>query len=486
MTSIADVLGGHYRLVRLLGRGGMSDVYEALDERNGSTVALKIVRSGDPEFVRRLTQEARALESFEHPGLIRLLDTGLAGDDAYLVMEFVDGPTLAESLKKGPLSAPATGALGARLADALAYVHERGIVHRDVKPSNILQSSTGEAWIGDFGVAQLHDATTLTAVGTALGTVVYMAPEQLEGGQVGPSADIWSLGIVLLECLTGRRVYQGSPSEIVASRMAGPVPVPKDLPVPWKLVLGGMLDFRPEQRLSGAQVATLLSTSVFATPWRASNSDETERLSAVSPEDLTVLMPGVGAALTPSGDDTVIDTPSRGATTAPRHLGTRRLRPAWLMSGAVIAAAAAVALIFLLGSNPSKPPTTTLASTTTTSSTIISSSSALARLVSDLASAQAAGAIDPASQQSISQDANQALIDQGAGNLTRAENDLQRAANVLANAIQGGQISLSEGAILQRDLSALAASLGVAAPSATTTPTSPGNPGPGHGKGKGH
>jgi serine/threonine protein kinase len=466
----------------------MSDVYEAFDERNDTTVALKIVRSGDPEFVRRLTQEARALESFEHPGLIRLLDTGLAGDDAYLVMEFIDGPTLAESLHKGPLSAPETAALGARLADALAYVHERGIVHRDVKPSNILQSSTGEAWIGDFGIAQLHDATTLTAAGTALGTVVYMAPEQLEGGQVGPSADIWSLGIVLLECLTGMRVYQGSPSEIVASRMAGPVPVPKDLPVPWKLVLGAMLDFRPEQRLSGAQVATLLSTSVFATPWRASHSDETEILSSVSPENLTVLMPGAGAALTPRDDDTVIDRPPRGAPTAQRRVGTRYFRPAWLVSGFVIAAAAAVAVIFLLASNPSKPPTTTQTSTTTTSSTILSSSSALTRLVSDLASGQTTGAIDPSSQQNISQDANQSLIDEGAGNSIQAESDLQRAATVLANALQGGQISQSEGAILQRDLSALATSLGVAAPSETTTtaPTPPGNGGPGHGNGHRH
>src|SRR5665647_1679010 len=99
MTSITDVLDGRYRLVRLLGQGGMSDVYQAVDQRTGTAVAVKIVRSGDPEFARRLAQEARALERFEHPGLIRLLDTGLAGDQAYLVMELVDGPTLAESLR---------------------------------------------------------------------------------------------------------------------------------------------------------------------------------------------------------------------------------------------------------------------------------------------------------------------------------------------------------------------------------------------------
>ena len=98
MTLIAETLCGHYRLVRLIGRGGMSDVYEALDVRTGVSVAVKVVRSGDPEFVRRLSHEARALESFSHPGLVKLFDTGLAGDQAYLVMEYVDGVTLAEVL----------------------------------------------------------------------------------------------------------------------------------------------------------------------------------------------------------------------------------------------------------------------------------------------------------------------------------------------------------------------------------------------------
>src|ERR1700684_3988924 len=232
MTMIAETLGGRYRLVRLIGRGGMSDVYEALDVQTGISVAVKVVRSGDPEFVRRLAHEARALESFEHPGLVRLYDTGLAGDQAYLVMEYVEAITLAESLRRGPLAAKDVAALGVSLADALAYVHERGIVHRDVKPSNILISRGGDVKLGDFGIPHLHDAATLTITGTMLGTVSYMAPEQLEDTQVGPSADIWSLGIVLLECLTGRRVYEGSPSEIVARRLGEPVPLPADLPLP--------------------------------------------------------------------------------------------------------------------------------------------------------------------------------------------------------------------------------------------------------------
>src|SRR5487761_1895121 len=219
MTAIADVLGGHYRLDRFLGRGGMSDVLQATDLTSGEQVALKVVRSGDPEFARRLSREAKVLESFDHPGLVHLLDIGVTGDQAFLVMDLVDGPTLAQALERGPLGSKLSAALGARLAGALAYVHERGIVHRDVKPSNILLNAQGEAKLGDFGIARDDDATSHTVTGSTLGTVSYMAPEQLEDHQVGPEADVWSLGIVLLECLTGERAYRGTPSEVMARRI---------------------------------------------------------------------------------------------------------------------------------------------------------------------------------------------------------------------------------------------------------------------------
>lgn len=493
MTLIDETLGGHYRLVRLLGRGGMSDVYEAVDTRNGLAVALKLLRSSDPEFVRRLAHEARALESFEHPALVRLYETGLAGDQTYLVMEYVEGVTLAESLRARSLAPRDAAALGVSLADALAYVHERGVVHRDVKPSNILISANGEVKLGDFGIAQLHDAATLTITGTMLGTVSYMAPEQLEGTQVGPSADIWSLGIVLLESLTGQRVYEGSPSEIVARRLREPIPLPSDLPVAWKILFSGMLDHRPDQRLTGREVTALLATSPYAAPWARSASN---------PEDATYDL----TALAPGADVTMVAAPAAlmGAdatrVAAPPTSRVPRREPAWRSAKTAIAAVVALAVLGVglglwLAPSPPRGP-----KRTTTTTTTPSASSALASLVSDMARAQSAGRMGPGAERSIASSAEQAVADSTAGNATQAGNDLQQAETTIVNGIQGGTITEAEGIQLLHALSVLSNSLGVAIPPTTTTttttstttttaptpPTNPGLGGPGNGNGNGN
>jgi eukaryotic-like serine/threonine-protein kinase len=464
MTLIDEILGGHYRLVRLLGRGGMSDVYEALDTRSGLAVAIKILRSSDPEFVRRLAHEARALESFEHPGLVRLFETGLSGDQTFLVMEYVEGITLAESLRRHPLATRDTAALGVSLGDALAYVHERGVVHRDVKPSNILISTNGEVKLGDFGIAQLHDAATLTIAGTMLGTVSYMAPEQLEGTQVGASADIWSLGIVLLECLTGQRVYEGSPSEIVARRLREPIPLPSDLPVAWKILFSGMLDHRPDQRLTGREVTALLATSPYSAPWTPSaahRDDATYDLTALAPA-ADVTMVGSSAAMT-GADVTRVSAPP--TTRAPHR------RPAWRSAKTAVGTLVALAVIgiglgFWLTPSPPRDP-----KRTTTTTTMPSASTALTSLVSDMARAQSAGRMGPGAEQSIASSAEQALANNSAGNITQAGNDLQKAETTIVNGIQGGTIANAEGIQLLHALSVLSNSLGVAIPPTTTTTT---------------
>jgi serine/threonine protein kinase len=473
MTLIAETLGGHYRLVRLIGRGGMSDVYEALDVRTGVSVAVKVVRSGDPEFVRRLSHEARALESFAHPGLVKLFDTGLAGDQAYLVMEYVDGVTLAEVLRHGPLSAEETATLGATLADALAYVHERGVVHRDVKPSNILRTSSGATMLGDFGIAQLRDAATLTISGTMLGTVSYMAPEQLEDNQVGPSADLWSLGVVLLECLTGRRVYEGSPSEIVARRLMAPIPLPTDLPVPWKLVLTGMLDHRPDERLTGHEVAAMLATSAFREPWHPSNDDDTivsrERF---APYDLTALAP-VGR---PKGvrDDTAVrgaDSTRIARPLSPRTGRSGPVRKVRQMRTVLLSVAAVTLIGVGLGLWLTSAPPHDPKKHTVTTTTLPSISTALSSLVSDMARAQSAGRMNTTSEQAIATNVEQAVANQAAGNANQAGNDLADAESTIVNGLQAATITQAESAQLLHALSVLSTALGVTIPPTTTTTT---------------
>ncbi len=493
MVSTTELFAGRFRLGPLLGQGGMSDVYRAVDSLSGESVALKIVRSGDPELARRLAQEVRVHQRMQHVGLIRLLDSGVANGQAYIVMELIEGATLEASLRAQPLGARLTAKLGGILGAALAHVHAEGIVHRDVKPSNILLGADGRALLGDFGIARLLDATTFTMDGTTIGTMAYMAPEQLEDHSVGSAADIWSLGIVLLECLTGRRVYEGTSSEIVARRLAGPVPLPPDLPVPWKLLLSGMLDHRPGQRLYGGQVAAMLSSPAYAVPWAPSALSAAPRGADAVPLDLRALAPGsghyvAGAAVLP--DATKVAGPPALAPT-PRQQRRRRGRNGWVIALLVVAllgAGAFFAYALTSRNTPTLPPatqhgggttstSTSTSTTSTTTTTVLTAPSTLGSLVSDVTSGEDDNLIPPDVGQSLTMQAQQAVSDESAGQPDQAANDLQQAASTIADAEQNGTIDSDEATTLQSDLSALAGALGLSAageaPSTTTTTTAP-------------
>ncbi|WP_432025478.1 protein kinase domain-containing protein [Streptomyces sp. 1222.5] len=257
----AQVLCDRYRLGSRIGSGGMADVYEGVDTRLRRPVAVKVFRPGsDPQTEDRLAAEAVFLARLQHPGLVTVYDAGRHDDRAYLVMQLVDGPTLRGLLTCGALPRRRVTELGTALARALAHVHRAGIVHRDVKPSNVLLDTTGDPYLADFGIARLANATRHTAPDVLTGTAAYLAPEQVEGGRVGPAADVYALGLVLLECLKGDLEYHGTPLEAAVARLHRPPTVPAWLSPDLAALIRAMTDRDPEARPDAEQCARALST----------------------------------------------------------------------------------------------------------------------------------------------------------------------------------------------------------------------------------
>jgi len=250
---------GRYLLQERLGGGGTADVFRGLDTRLNRAVAVKIFRPGAGSSAEhRFREEAQLLGPLEHPCLVTVYDAGVENGRAYVVLQLVDGVTLARRLVQGPLSPKQVVEVGARLADVLAYVHSRGIIHRDVKPSNVLVDEAN-VYLADFGISRLLGTKHNTATGLAVGTAAYMAPEQVRGVRVGPAADVYSLGLVLLECLTGRVEYPGGTVEAAIARLTRRPRISAGLPAPLRHVLCAMTESDPERRPSAARCANALT-----------------------------------------------------------------------------------------------------------------------------------------------------------------------------------------------------------------------------------
>ena len=231
MAEIGDTLGGRYRLIELLGQGGMATIFRAVDTQLGRDVAVKLLRPEylrDPDFSSRFRQEAQAAASLSHPNVVTVYDYGADASGPYIVMELVDGQDLATILKgSGALPPRQVARIGSAVARALAAAHAAGLVHRDVKPGNILIGRDGQVKVADFGIARAIAEAQLTLPGMTMGSVHYFSPEQARGEPATASSDIYSLGIVLYEMLTGVRPFEGdSAASVGLARLSGPVPDP--------------------------------------------------------------------------------------------------------------------------------------------------------------------------------------------------------------------------------------------------------------------
>jgi serine/threonine-protein kinase len=251
-----DLMFGRYRLVERLGTGGSADVWLARDERLARLVAIKRLHRfllPDDASRQRFVAEARSAAGLSHPGIVRVYDIVAAGDEAAIVFELVDGESLAVRLARdGQMTPPMALAIAGDIADALGYAHRQGVLHCDVKPANVLIDRAGRARLVDFGIAQALERTDSATDGMVVGTLRYMAPEQLRDGQLSPAVDVYALGLVLHEMLAGRPAFSATdPRAIAAAHLVGSPPLEGGDEELARLV-AAMTSFDPEARPADA------------------------------------------------------------------------------------------------------------------------------------------------------------------------------------------------------------------------------------------
>jgi len=348
------LLGSRYLLEEPIGRGGMASVWRAVDTVLERPVAIKRLHSrvqDDEDLAARFRREAQVVARLSHPHLVHLLDRGEEGGTPYLVFELVEGRNLKARVRdEGRLPPDEAARICGQVARALAYAHARGVVHRDIKAQNVLLTETGEAKLADFGIARIlgsPEDSSLTATGVLLGTSDYLAPEQAEGGPVDARTDVYSLGIVLFECLTGRLPFVGDGWLAVAMKhVRDPLPDPRaivpDLPQHLAAAVLRAAEKDPGRRF---QRADELAMALELGP----SEGATARMPI--PPELRAAEQAPGPATGPTAAETAAST----APTAARRRQAappRRRRGAALAAGAVGVGAAVLAGVWALGGLP--------------------------------------------------------------------------------------------------------------------------------------
>ena len=230
------ILAGRYVLVEQIGVGGMAIVYRAIDRNTGHSVAVKVLKpefNRDAEFVSRFQREAEAASKMVHHNIVNLLDVGMDGENRFLIMEYVRGKTLKDVIQeKGRITAPTAVQIAIRILSALQHAHQNGIIHRDIKPQNILMNADGHVKVADFGIARMANSSTLTKGDSVMGSVHYFSPEQAQGQGCDATSDLYSVGVTLYEMLTGHVPFDGdSPVAVAMQHLhAQPEPIQRFAP----------------------------------------------------------------------------------------------------------------------------------------------------------------------------------------------------------------------------------------------------------------
>lgn len=341
--SVQTLAAGRYRVERTLGQGGMAAVYLAHDSELDRPVAIKVLAehlSSDEAFRQRFVREARMAAGLSHPNIVHVYDQGDEDGRPFIVMECVDGHTLGEELKRtGALPPARVVDLALQICGGLEHAHASGLVHRDIKPGNLLLSENGTVKIADFGIARAAQATKLTQIGSILGTAAYLAPEQAAGEPVTAAADIYSLGCVLFELLTARTpyVFESLPELVVKQREEPITPIRElrpDVPPELEAAVMHCLARRPEYR-------------------PASAAELARELAAGSPEPPTEPLPrSTGVRATQVETVPLSQAPATAPlrqTRTPRRDRALPGRTTWLLFG-IVAALVVVVLAFALSS----------------------------------------------------------------------------------------------------------------------------------------
>jgi len=350
MAELGSTLGGRYRLDQVLGQGGMATIFRATDDKLGREVAVKVLRpefGADAEFVERFRHEAQAAASLSHPNIVQVYDFGTDPAGPYIVMEQVAGGDLSVVLgERGVLPPTAVARTGQQIADGLAAAHASGLVHRDIKPSNILLSPDGRVQVADFGIARAMAGSQVTATDITLGSVLYFSPEQARGEPATSASDIYSLGLVMYEMLTGQRAFAGdSPAAVAVARLSvsapSPMAVRPEVPPSLDAIVRWCLASDPAGRPSGVNLSAALARFISDPTGVSTYAAAGGGLPAAS-----VVPPSVASSVPPP-PSTVIVASSSPTTADPERSGSGPWT--WVAAGlGLLVIIASGILLFLL------------------------------------------------------------------------------------------------------------------------------------------